>query len=181
MILYTYWVDICLKILKSHEKPIEKKLVVHFMLQTNGRGRTSSNFCIFWAAMQMVDAKITVMVQKSYTIWNSQKIPVKSRIKLPTWSPVAGFSELLTVSSICIYLCAQILSQLADLKGNQSIWLALDWWNMMKFIVFLGGKCWTKGHISRKPYVYQSYPESAVLTVWVRNIRSWCIMVCKIL
>ena len=30
----------------------------------------------------MVDAKITVMVQKSYAIWNPQKIPVKSRIIL---------------------------------------------------------------------------------------------------
>lgn len=120
------------------------------MLQKNGRGRTSSKCDNLWRRCKWLTPKITAMLQKSYTIWNSQQIPVKSRIKLPAWSPVAGFSELLTVSSICIHLCTQILSQLADLKENHSIWLALDGWNMMEFMVFFGGNCWTKGHISRE-------------------------------
>lgn len=133
--------------------------------------------------MQMVDAKITVMVQKSYTIWNPQKIPVKSRIILL----VPTGRIFWTVNSI-IHLYPFVYPNFepaSPLEGNHSIWLALDWWSMMKFIVFFGGKCWTKGHISRKlPFCCATFirdPESWRPGGWISCLQIgyiWIYLVC---
>ena len=137
-------------------KTVQRLVVRHFTVQKIGWGRTSFQRWHFVVAMQMVDAKIdgSEILHQLGCI----KIPVNSRIKQTT-NLVTGGRIFWTIN-IMIHFAYPA----GQLERNPSIWLALDEWNMMKFIHIQGENVGLRDTLSRKvPFCWATFikdPES---------------------